>query len=231
MPFTTGMHVMKKPIKHALLLCLIALTLCVAAVSLVFILENRLSRVSLDGKGRAFQERMARQAGVPVTREITLADGVAMTLAYIPPESFLMGTGLSDDEAVKRYPDLMDIPAAWYYGGLHRERPRSRVTLTQGFYLSETEMTRAHWNAVMGLPPPPSKEADLPAAQITWDQAQQFVSRLNEKGIGRFALPTEAQWERACRAGTTSEYFFGEDPSVLGQYAHHGVAFPAPPSP
>ena len=63
-----------------------------------------------------------------------------------------------------------------------------------------------------------------PVEQVSWDDCQQFVKRLNEMvGKGRFGLPTEAQWEYSCRAGSATRYFFGDEDRTLGEYAWYGA--------
>ncbi|QDU98783.1 Serine/threonine-protein kinase pkn1 [Lignipirellula cremea] len=106
------------------------------------------------------------------------------------------------------------------------------VTLTQGFYLGETEVTQAQWSAVMGTKPWSektfSKEGPAyPASYISWDDAVEYCTKLTEQEQAagrltkdwRYALPTEAQWEFACRAGTTTAHYCGDDSAQLGDYA------------
>jgi formylglycine-generating enzyme required for sulfatase activity len=87
------------------------------------------------------------------------------------------------------------------------------VTLSQGFWMAETPVTQAQWEAVMGSNPSHFRGASLPVEQVSWDDAQGMVAKLNRSGSApaglRFALPTEAQWEYACRAGTQTAYAFG----------------------
>ncbi|QDU96245.1 Serine/threonine-protein kinase pkn1 [Lignipirellula cremea] len=129
-----------------------------------------------------------------------------MKLVFIPPGEFQMGS--NDDQE----------PVA--------------VTLTQGFYLGETEVTQAQWTAVMETKPWTGetfiKEGPAYAASyISWNDAIDFCTKLTEQEHAagrlakgwRYALPTESQWEYACRAGTTTAYYFGDDPAHLGDYA------------
>jgi formylglycine-generating enzyme required for sulfatase activity len=111
------------------------------------------------------------------------------------------------------------------------EKPEHRVELGHGFWLGETEVTQAQWRSVMGTTPWSGKEnarddAELPATYVSWGDATEFCSRLTEqeRRTGRlpseycYRLPMEAEWEYACRAGTTTPYSFGEA-SRLNQYA------------
>ncbi len=107
-----------------------------------------------------------------------------------------------------------------------------KVVLTQGYWLGKYEITQAEWKALMKTEPwkdqPNTKEgADFPATFVSWDDATDFCRKLTEqeRKAGRlskdweYTLPTEAQWERACRARTETKYSFGDDESKLGDYA------------
>ena len=86
------------------------------------------------------------------------------------------------------------------------------VTLTRAFYLGKYEVTQAQWRAVMRSNPSSSYGVgnDYPAHTVSWNDCQTFVENLNGMGLGTFRLPTEAEWEYACRAGTTTRYSFGD---------------------
>ena len=94
-------------------------------------------------------------------------------------------------------------------GSGSNEKPQE-VTLTKPFWLGRTEVTQAQWEAVMGSNPSRFKGKDLPIENASWGDAQEFCKKLNGKSLlpsgWQWALPTEAQWEFACRAGTTSDY-------------------------
>ena len=81
-------------------------------------------------------------------------------------------------------------------------------------------MTQEQWEAVMGDNPSHFKCPTNPVETVSWDDCQQFLKQLNDKvGGGKFVLPTEAQWEYACRAGSKTKYCFGDDASKLGDYS------------
>ncbi|MCE9566539.1 MAG: SUMF1/EgtB/PvdO family nonheme iron enzyme [Planctomycetes bacterium] len=122
-------------------------------------------------------------------REVQLPGGVCMTLSFIPPGSFLMGGNASSDE-----------------------RPIRKVTLTHGFFMGVHPVTQAQWKAVVGTDPSYFKGANRPVEQVSWEACQEFCEKLTAElsGRGRVELPTEAEWEYACRAGTTTEYHFGD---------------------
>jgi len=143
--------------------------------------------------------------------EIDLGDGVTMTLVYIPPGTFMMGAPKDAKESASY------------------DKPQHRVTLTKGFYLGRTEVTQRQWRAVMEKIPWGGRTMkyvqDVPrhaANYIAFKDAAAFVDQLNARfPEGGFRLPTEAEWEYACRAGTTTAYHFGDDPdaTALGDYA------------
>ncbi len=122
---------------------------------------------------------------------IALAEGVDMTFAWIAPGTFLMG---SPPEEPERDEDET----------LHE------VTLRQGFYLGIHAVTQAQWQAVMGNNPSHFKGRKRPVEQVSWDDCQEFLTKLSARDGKRYGLPSEAEWEYACRAGTTTPFHFGE---------------------
>ena len=124
-------------------------------------------------------------------------------LRYIEPGTFLMGSPDSE-------PDRDDD-----------EGPQHQVTLTEGYWLADTTCTQALWQAVMGNNPSHFKGApDLPVESVSWGDVQQFLTKLNGllPSDCEAALPMEAQWEYACRAGTKTPYWFGE--AISAEQAH-----------
>lgn len=116
-----------------------------------------------------------------------------MAFRWIPQGCFLMGSPKSEA------------------GRNADEGPQHEVCLS-GFWLGETEVTQGQWTSVMGANPSLIKNGDdYPVDMVSWDMAQKFVAALNVLNAGTFRLPTEAEWEYACRAGTTSPYFFGQE--------------------
>ncbi|HET7436091.1 MAG TPA: formylglycine-generating enzyme family protein, partial [Thermoanaerobaculia bacterium] len=85
-----------------------------------------------------------------------------------------------------------------------------RVILSRPFLLSATEVTQAQWVAVMGWNRSTHRDANAPVEQVTWNDVQEFLRRMNARGEGHYRLPTEAEWEYACRAGTTTAYATGD---------------------
>jgi hypothetical protein len=97
------------------------------------------------------------------------------------------------------------------------------VTVSKAFYLGKYEVTQAQWEAVMGNNPSYFKGRNNPVEWVSWHDVQAFITKLNQKeGMNKYRLPTEAEWEYAARAGTTSTYSFGDDAGALGRYAWYG---------
>ncbi len=99
-------------------------------------------------------------------------------------------------------------------GGGHNEGPRYRVRITKAFYMSTREVTQGEWKAVMGTEPWKGKEHvkqgnRFAASYISWNDAQEFIKVLSSKKEQKYRLPTEAEWEYCCRAGSTTPYCFG----------------------
>ena len=92
------------------------------------------------------------------------------------------------------------------------EGPQHEVTISQAFYLGKYEVTQAQWEAVMGANPASSWGVgdDYPVYYVSWDDCENFIQWLNSLGQGTFRLPTEAEWEYACRAGTDTRFSFGD---------------------
>ena len=127
--------------------------------------------------------------------------------------------------------ELIGLPAGKFRmgstSGDSDESPVHEVTLTEPFLLGKTEVTQAQWKAVMGTSPSHFVGDDRPVESVSWTECEEFCHRLTEKerrsGVlpegWKYSLPTEAQWEYACRAGTTTAYSFGDSSSRLSDYA------------
>ncbi|MCX7045001.1 MAG: SUMF1/EgtB/PvdO family nonheme iron enzyme [Candidatus Sumerlaeota bacterium] len=102
--------------------------------------------------------------------------------------------------------------------GSSDEKPVHEVTL-DNYWLGETEVTQAQYEAIMGTNPSNFKGANNPVDQVSWENAMEFCRKLSQKTGKKYSLPTEAQWEYACRAGSSAKYGFGDSESELGDYA------------
>lgn len=144
----------------------------------------------------AWQRRVVELLGEGVEpcvpqRTVTLGEPVEMTLSFIPPGSFLMGSPESEE------------------GHINAE-VRHRVTLTRGFWLSIYPVTQAQWAAVMGSNPSRFKGDTLPVEMVSPEEIEEFCSRMSRRTAESICLPSEVEWEYACRAGTTTAFHFGE---------------------
>nr|WP_048182477.1 formylglycine-generating enzyme family protein [Methanosarcina sp. MTP4] len=100
------------------------------------------------------------------------------------------------------------------------EIPAHNVQFKNPFYMGKYPVTQKQWVAVMGDNPSSFKGDDRPVESVSWKDVQEFIKKLNEKeDTDKYLLPSEAEWEYACRAGTTTKYSFGDDESKLGDYA------------
>lgn len=150
----------------------------------------------LLGPQLAAQQERPRQ-------EIT--NSIEMKLAWIPPGTFVMG---SPPGELQRLADERQF----------------RVEITKGFYLGVHLVTQKQWQAVMGNNPSQTRGDDLPVEMVSWDECQDFVKKLSAKEGKRYRLPTEAEWEYACRAGTTTPFHFGDTiSSDQANYHANGV--------
>jgi formylglycine-generating enzyme required for sulfatase activity len=138
----------------------------------------------------------------------------------IPAGTFMMGNHLTKEETG----DL--------YGGKNKERfiaceyPQHEVTISKPFYIGVYEVSQAEWRAVTGTEPWTNKTQtkigdEYSAAWMTSYEAIEFCETLSKKTGKAVSLPTEAQWEYACRAGSTTSYCYGDDPEKLSEYAWH----------
>ncbi len=133
----------------------------------------------------------------PELETIELGNGITMEFVRVAPGTFQMG---SPDEAA----------------GASDETPCHKVTLTQPFLFGKCEVTQEQWSQIMGRNPSRFKGKKLPVDTVSWQDCQQFLAKLGEASGRTFALPTEAQWEYACRADTATAWNSGEEATVPG---------------
>ena len=122
-----------------------------------------------------------------------ITNDLGMVFQYISPGSFLMGSGSAEPNR-------------------HANEIAHKVTLSNGFYLQNTEVTQGQWKKVMGDNPSEFKECgeDCPVEKVSWNEVRDFIQKLNKKrNSGSYRLPTEAEWEYACKAGKDGPFSFG----------------------
>jgi formylglycine-generating enzyme required for sulfatase activity len=123
-------------------------------------------------------------------------NSLGMTFIWIQPGNFMMGSPKEEKER-------------------RDDETQHKVTLTKGFYMGVHLVTQEQWQEVMGSSPSLFRgEKNLPVEQVSWDDCQEFIKKLREKDKKAYRLPTEAEWEYACRAGTTTAFYFGENIST-----------------
>lgn len=134
-----------------------------------------------------------------------LGSGVNLEMIYIPAGKIMMSPR----------------PVAGYHDN---NKPPYKVTFKQGFFIGKYPITQSQRQAIMGDKCHPSefKGADRPVERISWHHAQEFCYYLSQIVKKDYRLPSEAEWEYACRTGTTTKYYFGDDETKLGDHAWYG---------
>jgi len=132
----------------------------------------------------------------------TYTNSVGMEFILVPSGNFMMGGDPNFEETSSD------------------EQPRHNVNIRHVFYLGKHEVTQGQWAAVMGDNPSEFQARSNPVENVTWNDIQEFVRRLNEmESTTSYRLPSEAEWEYAARAGTTTKWYFGDDKSYVKSYA------------
>ncbi len=134
---------------------------------------------------------MAQEVKHKQTEIVDLGKGIKLQMALIPAGKFMMGSPETEKNRAE-------------------DEIQHEVTITKPFYIGTYEVTQEQWQAVMGNNPSEVKGAKLPLTNVSWGMCQDFIKKLNDKTKGGYRLPTEAEWEYACRAGTKTVYSFGD---------------------
>jgi formylglycine-generating enzyme required for sulfatase activity len=177
------------------------LTWCVLLFAMAGTAFSKDPKPAEQGKATPEAAAAGTTKGPPKELAVDLGGGTKLEMLLIPAGSFMMG----DDEK-----------------GSDKAKPVHKVTITKPFYLGKYEVTQEQWEAVMGKNPSWLKGPKNPVEQVSWDDCQKFLGKLNAKAGGQggtFSLPTEAQWEYACRAGSTTRFCYGDAEAGLGDYA------------
>ena len=142
------------------------------------------------------------QTPAPSSNQKTLTNSIGMEFVLIPAGEFDMGSPSNEE------------------GRFDDEGPVHSVTISNDFYMGKYEVTQKQWIEVMGDNPSQFRGDNLPVEHLSWYDVQEFIRKLNKmEGTYKYRLPSEAEWEYACRAGTTTRYSFGDSESNLGEYA------------
>ena len=142
------------------------------------------------GEAAHRQDETAKAMGLQKQIAVDLGNRVPIKFVLIPAGKFMMGSP-----------------------GAQRE-----VTVAEPYYLAECKVTQAQYTQVMGNNPSSAKGNDFPVNNVTWRDAVDFCQKASKATHKKFHLPTDAQWEHACRAGANSKFFWGDDESKLGDY-------------
>ncbi|MEE4357395.1 MAG: formylglycine-generating enzyme family protein [Desulfococcaceae bacterium] len=131
-------------------------------------------------------------AGITQSGGDTVTNALGMTFNRIPAGTFMMGSPSTEP-------------------GRDSDEVQHQVTLTNDFYMQTTEVTQGQWQAVMGSNPSyfPACGSNCPVENVSWYDVQTFITALNARGEGTYRLPTDAQWEYAARAGSTTAFYNG----------------------
>lgn len=121
-------------------------------------------------------------------------------------------------------PDMVVVPAGIFSMGGKYETPVHNVTIGKAFAMGKTEITQGQWKAVMGSNPSGFSNCgdSCPVEKVSWDDAKEFIQKLNAKTGKQYRLPSEAEWEYACRAGGQSEYCGGDNVDSVAWYGNNG---------
>jgi formylglycine-generating enzyme required for sulfatase activity len=126
-----------------------------------------------------------------VETQVDLGNGINLAMILIPQGKFIMGSPLSEP-------------------GHKSDEAQHQVVFSGPYFIGKNEVTQEQWEAVMGDNPSQIKGAKLPVTNISWLDCQNFISKLNDKTESNYRLPTEAEWEFACRSGAKSAYSVGD---------------------
>lgn len=143
---------------------------------------------------------------IQLVKDADVKDGLVIEMIGLPAGEFMMGASPGDEMASRT------------------QEFRHKVRLSRPLYLGKFELTDKQWRFVMEKKPNPETE-NHPAAAMNWIEANEFTAIMNQRYAPQlpkdmvFRLPTEAEWEYAARAGTTTRYYFGDDPNQIGDYA------------
>lgn len=163
--------------------------------------KNNVDSPKLASCSEGSIEKLAEQQTMTIDLPNLPEETKKMEMVLIKAGSFMMGSS-------KEEPGRTDF-----------EWPLHKVTITKSFYMGKYEVTQAQWEAVMGRNPSYFRgKPNHPVEKVPWRTCQKFIRRLNALGQGVFRLPTEVEWEYACRAGTETQFSFGDSAENAAKY-------------
>jgi len=182
---------------------------------LISITQNGCAKKKLPPADNEKTDEISSESHLPEQGEV-ITNSIGMNLVYIPTGSFMMGSSGSAEQLARDYGIFED--------NITNEFPQHQVRISEGFWMGQTEVTQDQYKSVMNAQPWSGKPmvqelANNPAVHVSWSDAVAFCRKLGQKEGKTYRLPTEAEWEYACRAGTTTRFCFGDSHSSLGDHA------------
>jgi sulfatase modifying factor 1 len=163
------------------------------------------AKIKISEMVKRLEEEAAKKMAAAILARAPITNTIGVKINKIPAGTFTMGSPTDEP----------------FRGG---DEHQHKVTITKAFYMQTTEVTQGQWKEVMGTEPwrgkPYVKKGpDYAASYVSWRDAVAYCKKLSEKEGKTYRLPTEAEWEYACRAGTETAWSFGDDEKALGDYA------------
>ncbi|MDD4891212.1 MAG: formylglycine-generating enzyme family protein [Phycisphaerae bacterium] len=153
------------------------------------------------------------------TLMLDLGDKVTMKLVLIPAGKFTMGSPESEQREAAKAAASTGANEAFARATVKTEGPPHEVTIVKPFYMGVYEVTQEQYEKVIGKNPSQFKGAQNPVDTVSWDDAVEFCKKLSAKTGKTVRLPTEAEWEYTCRAGSKTRFDYGNDGTYLGEHA------------
>ncbi len=182
-----------RTLRRKRLIAMVIFCIIVSTLTIFYVISNRAFKEGVE-TALAINYEKFRGDSVGEEKVIEIASGVNMAFSWCPPGNFMMGSPPSEE-------------------GRGYDEDQVKVTISKGFWMAKTEVTQAQWNAVMGRNSSHFSGDNLPIENVSWYDAKKFIQKLNAKignaDGGKMALPTEAQWEYAARAGESGPHSGG----------------------
>jgi len=172
---------------------------------LILVTQNGCTKKEPPSAGNETTNEISSESHQPEQGKV-ITNSIGMKLVYIPAGSFMMGSPSTEE------------------GRFTHEGPQHLVHISEGFWMGQMEVTQGQYKSVMDAQPWSGQDyvqedANNPAVYVTLDDAMEFCRKLSQQEGKTYRLPTEGEWEYACRAGTTTRFSFGDSDSSLGDYA------------